>query len=75
MAITYEDAVAKVHEWTDNPALRNHARGVEAVVDAVEPFPVLVLGLLGLGLRDGLATALSLGHSTTMSSRWTTSRS
>ena len=30
MAITYEDAVAKLHEWTDNPALRNHARGVEA---------------------------------------------
>src|SRR3954453_18554403 len=30
MAITYEDAVAKVEEWTDNPALRNHARGVEA---------------------------------------------
>jgi predicted hydrolase (HD superfamily) len=29
MAITYEDAVAKVQEWTDNPALRNHARGVE----------------------------------------------
>jgi predicted hydrolase (HD superfamily) len=30
MAITYEDAVAKVDEWTDNPALQNHARGVEA---------------------------------------------
>ncbi|QEH33277.1 HD domain protein [Aquisphaera giovannonii] len=30
MAITYEDAVAKLHEWTDSPALRNHARGVEA---------------------------------------------
>ncbi len=27
MAITYEDAAAKLHEWTDNPALRNHARG------------------------------------------------
>jgi len=24
MAITYEDAVAKLHEWTDSPALRNH---------------------------------------------------
>src|SRR5262249_52369546 len=30
MAITYEDAVAKLKEWTDNPALFNHARGVEA---------------------------------------------
>jgi predicted hydrolase (HD superfamily) len=30
MAITYEDAVAKLYEWTDSPALRNHARGVEA---------------------------------------------
>jgi predicted hydrolase (HD superfamily) len=30
MAISYEEAVAKLHEWTDNPALRNHARGVEA---------------------------------------------
>jgi len=30
MPISYEDAVAKVHEWTDNPALVNHARGVEA---------------------------------------------
>jgi predicted hydrolase (HD superfamily) len=30
MAITYEDAVAKLEEWTDNPALLNHARGVEA---------------------------------------------
>src|SRR3954453_8646816 len=32
MAITYEDAVAKVEEWTDSPALRNHARAVEAVM-------------------------------------------
>lgn len=30
MAITYDDAVAKLVEWTDNPALVNHARGVEA---------------------------------------------
>ena len=30
MAITYEDAEAKLREWTDNPALLNHARGVEA---------------------------------------------
>jgi predicted hydrolase (HD superfamily) len=30
MAISYEDAVAKLTEWTDNPALLNHARGVEA---------------------------------------------
>src|SRR3954453_3259444 len=32
MAITYEDAVAKLEEWTDSPALRNHARGVEAAM-------------------------------------------
>src|SRR5262249_53408431 len=32
MAITYDDAVAKLHEWTDSPALRNHARGVEAAM-------------------------------------------
>jgi len=32
MAITYEQAVAKLHEWTENPALRNHARGVEAAM-------------------------------------------
>jgi predicted hydrolase (HD superfamily) len=32
MAITYEDALAKLHEWTDSPALRNHARGVEAAM-------------------------------------------
>jgi predicted hydrolase (HD superfamily) len=32
MAITHEDAVAKLHEWTDSPALRNHARGVEAAM-------------------------------------------
>jgi predicted hydrolase (HD superfamily) len=30
MAITYEQAVDKLHEWTDSPALRNHARAVEA---------------------------------------------
>ena len=29
MALTYEEAVAKLKEWTDNPALVNHARGVE----------------------------------------------
>jgi predicted hydrolase (HD superfamily) len=32
MAITHEEAVAKLHEWTDSPALRNHARGVEAAM-------------------------------------------
>jgi len=32
MAITYEDAVAKLHEWTDSAALRSHARGVEATM-------------------------------------------
>jgi predicted hydrolase (HD superfamily) len=30
MAITYEEAVTRLAEWTDNPALLNHARGVEA---------------------------------------------
>ena len=32
MAITYEQAVEKLHEWTDSPALRNHARAVEAAM-------------------------------------------
>ena len=32
MAITYEQAVDKLHEWTDSPALRNHARAVEAAM-------------------------------------------
>jgi predicted hydrolase (HD superfamily) len=32
MAITYEQAVLKLHEWTDSPALRNHARAVEAAM-------------------------------------------
>ena len=32
MAITHEDAVAKLHEWTDSAALRNHTRGVEAAM-------------------------------------------
>jgi predicted hydrolase (HD superfamily) len=32
MAITYEQAVAKLHEWTENPALLNHARAVEAAM-------------------------------------------
>ena len=30
MAITYDEAAALVREWTDNPALLHHARGVEA---------------------------------------------
>ena len=30
MAITYDEAVATLKEWTDNPALIHHARGVEA---------------------------------------------
>src|SRR4029077_3910456 len=30
MAITYEDAVAKLEEWTGSPALLNNARGGEA---------------------------------------------
>jgi predicted hydrolase (HD superfamily) len=32
MAISYEQAVEKLHEWTDSAALRNHARGVEAAM-------------------------------------------
>src|SRR5208282_441530 len=32
MAVSYEQAVEKLHEWTDSPALRNHARGVEAAM-------------------------------------------
>jgi predicted hydrolase (HD superfamily) len=32
MAITYEEAVAKLHQWTESPALRNHARAVEAAM-------------------------------------------
>lgn len=32
MPITYEQAVAKLHEWTDSPALRCHARAVEAAM-------------------------------------------
>ena len=29
---TYEQAVEKLHEWTTSPALRNHARAVEAAM-------------------------------------------
>jgi len=32
MAITYDQAVEKLHEWTDSPVLRNHARAVEAAM-------------------------------------------
>jgi predicted hydrolase (HD superfamily) len=32
MAITYLQAVEKLEEWTDSPALRNHARAVEAAM-------------------------------------------
>jgi predicted hydrolase (HD superfamily) len=32
MPITYEQAVEKLHEWTLSPALRNHARAVEAAM-------------------------------------------
>jgi predicted hydrolase (HD superfamily) len=32
MPITYDQAVAKLHEWTDSPALRCHARAVEAAM-------------------------------------------
>jgi predicted hydrolase (HD superfamily) len=32
MAITYEQASAKLHEWTSNPALILHARAVEAAM-------------------------------------------
>jgi predicted hydrolase (HD superfamily) len=32
MAVTYEEAIQKLHEWTEGPSLRNHARAVEAVM-------------------------------------------
>jgi predicted hydrolase (HD superfamily) len=32
MPITYEQAVAKMYEWTPSAALRNHARAVEAAM-------------------------------------------
>ncbi len=32
MAISYEQAVARLEEWTENPALKNHARAVEAAM-------------------------------------------
>ena len=32
MSITYEQAVELLHEWTPSPALRNHARAVEAAM-------------------------------------------
>jgi len=32
MSITYEQAVEKLIEWTTSPALRNHARAVEAAM-------------------------------------------
>ncbi len=32
MSITYEQAVEKLNEWTTSPALRNHARAVEAAM-------------------------------------------
>ena len=32
MAISYEQAVAKLHEWTESPALLHHARAVEAAM-------------------------------------------
>jgi predicted hydrolase (HD superfamily) len=32
MPITYEQAIAKLHEWTESPALRCHARAVEAAM-------------------------------------------
>jgi predicted hydrolase (HD superfamily) len=34
MAITYEQAEAKLHDWTESAALRNHARAVEAAMRA-----------------------------------------
>lgn len=32
MAITHDEAMARLGEWTDSPALRNHALGVEAAM-------------------------------------------
>ena len=34
MAISYDDAAARLREWTDSAALINHARGVEAAMRA-----------------------------------------
>jgi predicted hydrolase (HD superfamily) len=34
MGVTYEEAVAKLHEWTEGQALLNHARAVEASMRA-----------------------------------------
>ena len=34
MAITHDEATAQLHEWTASPALRAHARGVEAAMRA-----------------------------------------
>ncbi len=34
MAVSYDQAVEKLHEWTDSLALRNHARAVEAAMRA-----------------------------------------
>jgi predicted hydrolase (HD superfamily) len=32
MRVTYDEAVAKLHEWTTSPSLLGHARAVESVM-------------------------------------------
>src|SRR2546422_1014769 len=32
MGLSYDEAVKKLHEWTDSGSLRNHARAVEVVM-------------------------------------------
>jgi len=32
MSITYNEALVQLHEWTETPSLRNHARSVELVM-------------------------------------------
>jgi predicted hydrolase (HD superfamily) len=52
MSISYEQALAKLHEWTENPALRNHARGVEAAMR-------LAAHRYGAGAADELRWAIT----------------
>jgi predicted hydrolase (HD superfamily) len=52
MAISYVQAEAKLHEWTEGQALRNHARGVEAAMR-------LAAHRYGAGASDELRWALA----------------
>ena len=54
MAITYEDAVAKLHEWTDSPALRNQARRTAlALVTGIPEDKILVPGVITSTVHQG----------------------